>query len=183
MYCQTVVSGAEKRAQRLAVGLRRILPIGPDRVPAVAQPFLIGVAVLRNDRGDPVGMLHREPEAGRRAIVEDIDGIAIEADDFGETVDRCPRAGRSVWRAARHVGLAEARQVGGDDMEAIGQQRDEIAEHVTGARKAMEQQQLRRVRGAGLAIEDIEAVDIGGAIVDGGHGESPPMVIIDACRD
>ena len=88
MYCQTRRLGRQESAQRLAVGGRGVLPVGPDRVPALAQPFLIGVAVLRDDRGDPVGMLHREPEAGRRAVVEDIDGVAIEADDFGEAVDR-----------------------------------------------------------------------------------------------
>ena len=70
----------EEGAQRLAIGWRRILPIGPDRIPAVAQALLIGVAVLRDDRGDPLGMFDREAEARRRAIVEDINGIAVEAD-------------------------------------------------------------------------------------------------------
>jgi hypothetical protein len=46
--------------------------------------------------------------------------------------------------ARRHVGLAEARQIGRDDVEAIGQQRDQIAEHVARAREAVQQQQLRR---------------------------------------
>ena len=46
--------GLEEGAQRLAVLLRCVLPISPDRVPAVAQAFLIGVAILRNDRRDPV---------------------------------------------------------------------------------------------------------------------------------
>ena len=90
-------------------------------------------------------MLHREPEAGRRAVVEDIDGVAIEADDLGEAVDRL-RDPVEGMAAARHVGVAEARQVGGDDVEAIGQKRDEVAEHVAGAREAVQQQQLRRVR-------------------------------------
>ncbi len=88
-------------------------------------------------------MLHREPEARRRAVVEDIDGIAIEADDFGEAVDQLGDPVEGV-AAARHVGLAEARQIGSDDVEAIGQQRDEVAEHVACARKAVQQQQLRR---------------------------------------
>src|SRR5436190_13215624 len=49
--------GLEEGAKRLAVGRRSVLPIGPDRVPAVAQPLLIGVAILRDDRRDPLGML------------------------------------------------------------------------------------------------------------------------------
>ena len=111
-------------------------------------------------------MLHGEPEAGRRAIVEDIDGEAFEADHLGEAVDDVGDMVEGVGEVAprRHVRLAEARQVGRDDVEAIGQERDEVAEHVARAREAVQQQQLRRVGGAGLAIEDLEAVHIGGAI-------------------
>ena len=58
-------------------------------------------------------------------------------------------------------------------MEPIGQQRDQVAEHVAGAREAVQQQQLRRIRRARLAIEDLEAVHVGGAIVDGGHDAFP----------
>ena len=172
MYCQTVVSGFRKarRASRLAGD--GVLPIGPDRVPAVAQPFLIGVAVLRDDRGDPLRMPHREPEAGRRAVVEDVEGEAVEADDLGEAVDRVREPVESV-AAVRHVGVAEARQIGRDDVEAVGQQRDQVAEHVARAREAVQQQQLRRIRRARLAIEDLEAVHVGGAIGDGGHGAFP----------
>src|SRR6516162_7316148 len=114
-------------------------------------------------------MLHCNPEAGRRAVIEDVDGIAIEADDLGETVDRS-RDLIEAMAAARHVGVAEARQVGGNDVEAIGQERDEVAEHVAGAREAVQQQQLRGARRTGLAIEDLEAVHVGGSVLDGGHG-------------
>jgi len=43
--------GLEESAEGVAVRLRWVLPIGPDRVPAVAQPFLVGVAVLGDDGG------------------------------------------------------------------------------------------------------------------------------------
>src|SRR5262249_29956241 len=76
--------------------------------------------------------------------------------------------------AIRHVRLAKAWQIGSDDMEAILQQRDEIAEHVARARKPMKQQELRSVRRTGLSIEDAKAVHVDGAIRDGGHGASPP---------
>ena len=116
-------------------------------------------------------MLDREPEPGRRAVVEHVDGVAVEADDLGEAVDRL-RDPLEAVAPARHVGVAEARQVGRDDMEAVGEQRDEVAEHVAGAREAVQQQQLRRARRARLAIEDLAAVHLGGSIVDGGHGVS-----------
>jgi hypothetical protein len=53
-----------------------------NRVPAVAQALLVSIAVLRDDRGDPVPMLDREPEPGWRAVVEHIDRITVEADDL-----------------------------------------------------------------------------------------------------
>ena len=43
----------------------------------------------------------------------------------------------------RQIGVAEAREIGSDDMEAVGEQRNEIAEHVAGCREAVQQQQLR----------------------------------------
>ena len=68
-------------------------------------------------------MLHREPKAGRRAVVENVDGVAIEADDFGEAVD-----GRGdlveAMATLGHVGVAEARQVWRDDVKAIDQKGD-----------------------------------------------------------
>ena len=114
-------------------------------------------------------MLDREPEAGRRAVVEHIDGVAIEADGLGEAVDRLRDP---VERIAfvRQIGVAEAREIGSDDMEAVGEPRNEIAEHVAGGREAVQQQQLRSARGACFAIEDVSAVDLGGPIMDGGHG-------------
>jgi len=145
------------------------LPTSPDRVPAVAQAFLVGVAVLGDDRRDPVWVLHGEPESGRRAVIEDIDGIAIEADHLRETLDRL-RDPVEGMAAAGHVGLAEARQVGSNNVKAVGQERDEVPEHMAGAREAMEQQQLRGAGRAGRAIEDVEAVHVGSSILDGSHG-------------
>src|SRR5262249_6852136 len=117
-------------------------------------------------------MLHGQTEPGRRAVIEDVDGIAIEADDLGEAVDRF-RDLVEGEASTRQVGLAEARQVGSDHMEAIGQERDEVAEHVARTRKAMEQQQLLGVRRTRLAIEDVKAVHVRRAIPDSGHGASP----------
>ena len=169
-----VVSGLRNGAQRLPVGRRGVLPVGADRLPAVAQALFVGVAVLRNDRGDPVRMLDRQPEPCRRAVVEHVDGIAVEADGLGEAVDRLRDPVECV-RPIRHVGVAEARQIGRDDMESVGEQRDEVAEHMAGGREAVQQQQLRRAGRARLAVEDTAAVDLGGPIVDGGHLASPSV--------
>ena len=52
----------------------------------------------------------------------------------------------------------DAGQVGGHEPKAIGNQRDQIAEHVAGAREAMQQKQCRSVGRTGFAIEYFEAV-------------------------
>ena len=161
----------EEGAQRLAVRGRSVLPIGADRIPAVAQALLIGVAVLGDDRRDPIRMLDREAEPGRRAVVEHVDRIAVEADRLGEAVDRLGNLVECI-RLMRHVGIAKARQIGRDDMESIGELRDEVAEHVAGGREAMQQEQLRGALSARLAVEHVAAVDLGGAIMDGGHDAS-----------
>jgi hypothetical protein len=65
--------GSEEGAERLSVRLRRILPIGPDWIPALAKTFLVGVAILRDDGRDPLGVADGEAEARRRTIVKDVD--------------------------------------------------------------------------------------------------------------
>ena len=174
VYCQTVVSGFRnaRSPSRLAWG--GILPVGADGAPAVAQALLVGVAVLRDDRSDPVRMLDREPEAGRRAVVEHIDGVAVEADGLGEAVD-CLRDLVERVRLGRPIRIAEPREIRGDDMRAVGEARDEVAKHVARGREAVKQQEFRRVLRAGLAIEDVAAVDRGGPIVDGGHLVVPSL--------
>ncbi len=90
-------------------------------------------------------MADSEPEACRRAIVEDIHGKPIEADDLGKAADD---AGNVVERvreflSRRHIGLTEPGKVRRDDVKPVGQQRDQVTEHVASAREAVQQQQLR----------------------------------------
>src|ERR1700683_5097582 len=114
-------------------------------------------------------MLDREPEPGWRAIVEYIDGVAVEADGVGEAINRRRDLVERV-RLIRHIGVAEARQIGSYDMEAVGEQRDQVAEHMAGGGEAVQQQQLRGARRTRLAVEEVSAVDLGGPIVGGSHG-------------
>jgi len=48
--------GREELAESSAILRRRFFPILLDRIPALAQALLIGIAVLRNDGGDPLRM-------------------------------------------------------------------------------------------------------------------------------
>jgi hypothetical protein len=58
-------------------------------------------------------------------------------------------------------------------MKAIGEERDQFAEHVAGAWKAMQQEQCRGPGRTGSAVEDAEAVDPSRAVIDGRHGRLP----------
>jgi hypothetical protein len=54
-------------------------------------------------------------------------------------------------------------------MKAIGEKRNKVAEHVARARETMKQQQRRRVLWPRLAVEYLQAVDVGGAVADSSH--------------
>ncbi len=49
-------------------------------------------------------------------------------------------------------------------MEAIGQSRDQAAEHLRRCREAVQQQDRRSVPAARLAIEDVQPVDLDGLV-------------------
>ena len=67
----------QEAAQGVTVGLARLVPVGLDRSEGVGHAFQVSVAVLRDDRGDTVGMGQRQAEADRGAVVEDVDGEAL----------------------------------------------------------------------------------------------------------
>jgi hypothetical protein len=68
----------EEGAECVTFSLGCVFPVSPDRFPPVAQAFLVGVAILRDDRRDPIRVLHGQPEAGRRTVIEHVDGIALK---------------------------------------------------------------------------------------------------------
>src|SRR5262249_49852283 len=69
----------------------------------------------------------------------------------------------------RHVGLTEPGKVRRNDVKFVSKKRDQVAEHVACARETMQEQQLGRALRSRIAIEELETVDIGRAIFNGGH--------------
>ncbi len=161
------------RAHGLAVGRVRLAPIGAQHAPALAQALLVGIAVLRHDRAHPLGPRQREPEAHGRAVVEHVERVAMQPERVGEAFDHLGEVVEAVreGRPRGRLGEAEARQVGRDDVEAVRQQRDQVAEHVRRAREAVQQQQGGSRAIAGLAIEDLVRADGDG--VETNHGKTP----------
>src|SRR5215831_6890404 len=107
-------------------------------------------------------MADGEPEAGRRAVVEDVHRKLIEAYDLGEAVDHVGNVVECVseFFSRRHVGSTEPRKVRRDHKKSVGEQRDQITKHVARAREAVQQQQLRCVGWPRFTIEDLETVDM-----------------------
>src|SRR5207302_10507148 len=64
-----------------------LLPVLLNRVPTLAQALFIGVAVLRDDSGDPLRMRQSQPKPHGRAVVEDVNRVAFETDSLCEGVD------------------------------------------------------------------------------------------------
>src|SRR5262249_47894540 len=77
---------------------------------------------------------------------------------------------------ARRRGVAEAEVVWGDDVVAVGQCRDEVAEHMRAGREAVQEHDGRRVGRTGLSEEDLLAFDGHGPVTDGNHCLPPCCV-------
>src|ERR1700761_1835613 len=124
-----------------AILIRGVFPIGLYGIPSLTQSFFVGVAVLRDDAGDALGMFDGNAETGRCAVVEYINCKTIEAHDFGKAIDNVGDVIEGVLElvARRHIGATKTGQVRRDDVKVVTEQGNEIAKHVAGRREAMKQ--------------------------------------------
>src|SRR5262245_8813727 len=76
-------------------------------------------------------------------------------DDPGEVVE-----GVSELVPRRHRVVTEAGVVGSEHAVAVGQGRDQVAEHLRAGREAVQQQYRRRVFRPGLAVEDVQVAGL-----------------------
>src|SRR5262245_25793306 len=131
----------EESMERLSVRRRRVLPVGFNGSPALAETFVVCIAVLRDDGRDALGVADSEPETYWRTVVKDVGRKPIEADDLCKTLDHTGDVVERVteFLPRRHVGLTKSGKVRRDDMKSVGEQWDQVAEHVTRAREAMQQ--------------------------------------------
>ncbi|MNP15283.1 hypothetical protein D3C76_1076370 [compost metagenome] len=144
----------------LAIGGRRVGPVLADRRPRIPQTFEIRIAVLRNNRAHPIRVSQRQAQASGGAVVEEIHRITLESQYIDKLAQRLADRieGVDVVTFSRHFGEAESGQVRRDEAVFVRQQRDQLAELVRRAGKAVQQQQYRRVDSAGFAIEHLDAV-------------------------
>lgn len=66
-------------AQGIAVGGRGIGPVSADRIPDVAQPLLVGIAILGNDCCHPLWERHRDAETDGRSDIESVESKSPDA--------------------------------------------------------------------------------------------------------
>ena len=107
----------------------------------------------------------------------------MEADCLGEAIDHaCEILERVGEGAARwHVRLSKPQQVGGDETKPFCELRDEIAEHVAGSAKTVQQQDCWRAVRPGFTIEDSDATDIHFSIRDRAQGELSSPELVSGC--
>lgn len=82
--------------QGIPVLLCGIVPVPLNRGPALAESFLISVAILGNDGGHAFGMRKSEAPAHRGAVVVNHQCTGIELKLFGELSDGFRQLAESV---------------------------------------------------------------------------------------
>jgi hypothetical protein len=124
--------GREEIAQGSPILRSWLFPIFLNRIPALAQALFIGIAILRDDGRDPLRVRQSKSEPYGRAVIEDINRVAFETHRLREAVNNLAQILKRVAKplTVRRIREAEAQQIGCDHMEAVGQSRNEIAEHV-----------------------------------------------------
>src|SRR3954468_19136518 len=148
---------------RCRFGGLAILPVGRQAAEVRTDPRLVRVAVLDDQRVDALWVTRRQAESDWRAEVEHVQPVVIQVEGVDEAVDD---VGEPVEcrRALERLGVAEAGVVGRDEVEAIREAVDQLLVLGRGSREPVQQEQRRRSRIAGLAVEHLDAIDVDCAI-------------------
>ena len=132
----------------------------------------MGDGILDHERVEPPGMCDREPEPHRAAVVLHDQGVAAQAEDLGETADDSGQVVEGVGElgVAGRVAVPEPGIVRCNQAERAGEPVQQRLPHPRGGGKSVQQQDHGRVWRAGVAVEDLQAVDIGGTVGRSVHG-------------
>ena len=107
-----------------------------------------------------------ETKTHRRAIVHDVQAVALKPEFPGEAVNY-PRQiveGIVEFIDARHGAVAESGIIGRYYVITVGDSRDKVPEHLRGCGKPVQEQDGRRVLATGLTVKNVEAVDFHGFV-------------------
>jgi hypothetical protein len=172
------LAGRSRREEVLAQ--RRLVggPVGPERaagVPQRAEAVLVRDRVLHDQRPHPGRVRGRQPESNRAAVVLHEQGVPSEAEQVGEAPDDLGQVIEGVGEAGRvgRVAIAETRVIRRDEVEGVGQPRQQRFPHPRGGREAVQEQDGRLVGLARLAVEDRHPVNVGRRIHRVAHNLHP----------
>ena len=93
-----------------------------------------------------------------------------------------PVEGVGIRRRIRHVAVAKAGIVHRDDVERVGQRRNEVAVLMRRGREAVQQDELGVAGLAGLAVEDVEPLDLDSSRPHRGLGDLRHVVHLTSLR-
>ena len=106
-------TGLEKSAKIVSVFIGWILPVGLDGIPAITQPFLVGIAILGDQPGQTLRAGDSQTKTDRRAVVKNVERIAGQVqrvckalDDFCQVVEGVAK--RFCWRSVGEANRGES---------------------------------------------------------------------------
>src|SRR5215467_6334770 len=166
------VERQDRVPQLVAVLFATVLPVDLDRLPEiVVDAFIVGVAILDDQRLHALRMLDGQAKSNRGTVVHEIDRVFFQADLVREFFDDVRQVIEGVFefghRGSRATPVAGI--IWGDYMEFACQEWNQISKHVRGRGKAVQQEDGGYVLGTSFAIEDVEAVDLYRAVKDLGR--------------
>ncbi len=161
--------GVERSANG-GFGVRGLIALViPHRLPeAFDEAFVVAVAVLRDDGGDGLRVPQCESPTDRGAVVLDVDRVAGQAELIEEALGQVRQRveGIGELRRRRRGRQSEPEVIGCDDVVAVGQPGDQVAEHERAGGEAVQQHNRRSIGVTGFPIEDPLAVNGGVAMVN-----------------
>jgi hypothetical protein len=155
--------GREEVLAQLCLVAGAVRPERAAGVPQRAEAAGVRHRVLHDHRPDPGRVRGRQPESDRAAVVLHEQGVAAQAELVGEAPDDLGQVIEGVGEAGRVGGVAvpETRVVRRDQVEGVGQPRQQRFPHPGRGREAVQQQDRGPVRRSRLAVEDRHPVDVG----------------------
>src|SRR5260370_16560368 len=124
-------------------------------------------------------------KADGAAVILHVKGIARKAERVGEVIDDLGDVVEGVcevfWVGPVTVGKAGV--IGGDEVIAVGEAREERFKHARGRGKSVQQDERGGVFGTGLPVKDGEAIYLYSAINSRVfHGAFPPLAVGRQCK-